>query len=96
MTTTDPRIAQLHEMQSKQTELNEVIGERTDGIDILSLICIVAPELDMDYDEFLNTRLYGEILGTQSNSERTDSLVREWIALDDAISNLDDDITLGE
>jgi len=96
-TNTDPRNAQLRAMQDEQEKLGDEIGEKTDGIDILSLVMILAPELDFkDYTDFLDSRLYAEILGTQSNSELTDALVRKYFTLDNAISDLDDDITLGE
>ena len=93
-TNDDPRIAQLRALESKNAALEELMGERTDSIDFLGAIQIIADSSGDDLKDFINSSLYKELLHfSQSNPERTHSMITEWVERDNAISDLDDEIT---
>ena len=93
---TDPREVDLRLLESSQKITAAAIHDITIPLTLLSLICTIAPELDQDYDEFLQSRLYKVLLHTQDNPEAVHTLITKWVEQDDAICELDDKITLGE
>ena len=93
MTTTDDMTAKLRALEARNAELENEMGERVDPADFMLVIQMVADAED-SIEVFLETSLYKDLLhATQSNPERTDGMVREWVKRDAEISALDDAIT---
>lgn len=79
------RIAELEKRQG------EIPVEELDGMDFLTVIQILCDSTGEDAVEFLDSHLYKELLrSTQSNPEKSHSIILEWITVDDQISLIDE------
>lgn len=84
---TDTTISALEAQQERLLEENEL-----DGADIITVLCIVADDHELDLLGFLNQ--HAEYAGmfiaaTQSNPKKSEAIIREWAELDARISTAD-------
>lgn len=79
---------EVRALEAQQAELENEMDGRIDPIDFLGAIQMIADSED-SLSAFLETTLYKDLLHfSQSNPERTDSLIRKWCALDERIAEI--------
>lgn len=67
-------------------------SERTDGCDLYLILSIIADEND-DFSEFINSRLYWDIINaTQSNPAKAHNAILRMHRADNAIGRYDEEL----
>lgn len=78
---------------TNEAELEEKIfalSEHLDGADLFTVMSIIADKQEIELGEFLESRMAKDlILATQSNFQQTQAILKEMVALDLQIANLD-------
>ena len=87
-----PDIDRMNEvaLERRQQELCEPL----DGADIISVLLIVAEEMDLPggLQDLIDSRIGKNLIhGTQSNGEQAYHLIREWARLDEEIARRGED-----
>jgi hypothetical protein len=67
-------------------------GERTDPVDLYTVISVIADYEDIALREFIATRQYWDIINaSQSNPARAHNAISRMVRADDAISRYEDE-----